>query len=231
MSLLELLFPKQCLGCRKYGSYICAQCISKLEVKQRCIVCQKPAIDGWTHERCKGKYTIDRTIALFPYRSVAGNAIKSLKYKFATQIAKELVEYSVCEIKSNKVLSRHSGHDPESASVPILIPIPMHWKRQNWRGFNQTHILGESLSQSLSLKWEPNLLVRTKQPKAQEGLKREDRIKNVSDVFIFKSSFLNPKSPYILFDDVLTTGSTLSEAGKVLKKAGGREVWALTIAR
>jgi len=230
MGLLDIFYPKQCLGCKKYGKYICRDCIRSLpQVKQRCIVCQRPAIDGYTHPTCRGKYTIDRAIALYPYRSVVGKAIRSLKYKFATEIAKELCEIII----SHSPISLTTQIPPNS----VLVPIPMHWRRKNWRGFNQTEVIGESLSQSLGLSWKPNLLIRTTQPKAQEGLKREDRISNVSNVFslspnpIHKSSILNPKSVYILFDDVLTTGSTLSEAGKVLKKAGAKKVWAVTIAR
>jgi competence protein ComFC len=232
VQLLDLLFPKTCLGCGRYGKYICKECISDLEVKQRCIVCQRPAIDGYTHPYCKGKYTIDRAIALYPYRSVVGKAIRSLKYKFATDIAKELVEYSVQAIHNKNIIFCHSGRDPESASVPILTPIPMHWKRKNWRGFNQTEVLGEQISKKLGLKYEPHVLHRIKQPKAQEGLKKEERQSNVSNVFSLNSQAkLLTTNCYILFDDVLTTGSTLSEAGKVLKKAGAKKVWAVTIAR
>jgi competence protein ComFC len=233
VQLLDLLFPKQCLGCKKYGRYLCENCLAVPQVKQRCIVCQKPAVDGYTHPYCKGKYTIDRAIALYPYKSVVGKAIRSLKYKFATDIAKELSEIII----SHSPISLTTQIPPNS----LLVPIPMHWKRKNWRGFNQTEVIGEQVSNKLGLGYQPNILQRIKQPKAQEGLKKEERLSNVSNVFSLnlKSSILseacnsvvNPKSIYILFDDVLTTGSTLSEAGKVLKKAGAQKVWAITIAR
>jgi competence protein ComFC len=227
VTLLDLLFPRQCLNCKKVGSYICSTCISSLpQVKQRCVVCQKPAVDGYTHPYCKGKYTIDRAIALYPYKSVIGKAIRSLKYKFASDVSKELAEYSIMSIQK---------HHLELISPFVLIPIPMHWKRKNWRGFNQTEVLGEQLSKKLGLRYKSDILIRTSQFKPQEGLKKEERQSNISHVFslspIRKSYFLNPNSIYILFDDVLTTGSTLSEAGKVLKKAGAKKVWALTIAR
>ena len=60
MTLIDLLFPKECLGCKRPGSYICSSCINKLSsIKLLCPECQKPAVDGITHVRCKKKLGMD----------------------------------------------------------------------------------------------------------------------------------------------------------------------------
>jgi competence protein ComFC len=244
MGFLDLLFPKQCFGCKKYGAYLCERCVpdhivnknsqhATHIVKQKCIVCEKWAIDGFTHPRCEGKYNVDRIVSLWDYNGAIRRAIISLKYKFASEIAKELAEHSVGALRRQN-LFRHPEFISGSASVPVLIPIPMHWKRKNWRGFNQVEEIGKRLSQSLNLQWEPNLLVRTKQTRVQAGLKAEARSKNVQGVFSINSNYeqrTTNNKLFILFDDVYTTGATLKEAGRVLKKAGTKKVWALTIAR
>lgn len=231
MQLLDLLFPKQCLGCKKQGSYLCLNCISSLPiVKQRCIVCEKQAIDGFTHPKCARKYSIDRMVSIWPYEGVMRKAILSLKYKFATEIAKELADH-ITRTQQISQTSLISLIIPNS----LLIPIPMHWLRENWRGFNQTEEIGKLISEGLGLRYEQNLLFQTKRKQTQAGLKADARFKNIAGVFslnpVHKSSISNPNAIFILFDDVYTTGATLKEAGKVLKRAGAKTVWALTIAR
>ncbi len=195
-------------------------------MRERCIVCEKSAIDGFTHPGCAKKYSIDRVISIWPYEGVMRKAILSLKYKFATEIAKELAEHSVRVVKQL---------NPQIPSNAVLVPIPMHWLRENWRGFNQTEEIGKLISENLGLQHESNILIQRKRKQTQAGLKAKERSINIQDVFslnpIHKSSILNPNSIFILFDDVYTTGATLKEAGKVLKRAGAKKVWALTIAR
>ncbi len=224
MNLIDFLFPKQCLGCKRYGSYICEKCLpSSYIVKQKCIVCEKWAIDGFTHPRCEGKYTIDRTISIWDYNGTIRKAIVALKYKFAKEIADELTQYTL------NTLNNMNIQFPKDS---ILVPIPMHWHRKNWRGFNQVEEIGKSLSQSLDLRYMPNLLLRMERRFAQVGLKAEERTKNIEGVFDINGKLQMPvNKPIVLFDDVYTTGATLKEAGKILKKAGAKKVWVLTIAR
>lgn len=226
MHLLDFLFPKTCFGCKKNGFYICQNCIASTSiVKQKCIVCEKPAIDGYTHEKCKSKYSIDRVISIWAYEGIIRKALLSLKYKFASDIADELAQNSsITLVRIDRNLQNSNA---------VMAPIPLHWKRKNWRGFNQAEELGKRISQSLSLKWESNILVRTKQKAVQANLKADERVKNIEGVFSLNPNYqvLPVNKRLIMFDDVYTTGATLKEAGKVLKRGGARQVWAITIAR
>jgi competence protein ComFC len=226
MGVLDLLFPKQCFNCKKYGSYLCKNCVPPPIIKQKCIVCEKWAIDGFTHPRCEGPYTIDRILSIWDYTGAIRRAIISLKYKFAAEIAKELAGHCARALNLNP-----QGEALRSFS---LVPIPMHWQRENWRGFNQVEEIGKSLSQSLGLGWEQNMLLRTQRRKPQVALNQEQRARNIKDAFSLNSNYERQtmnKENILLFDDVYTTGATLKEAGKVLKKAGVKKVWAVTIAR
>jgi competence protein ComFC len=204
MSLFDILFPRYCLECKQPGKYICDSCISKV------------AHGGW-----RG---IDYSV--FKYEGVIRRAIIALKYKFATDLVDELV--AACIGRSVNQYSLFSNQK----SI-CLVPIPLHWHRHNWRGFNQAELIGEKLAKQMKWDFVPDLLLRTKESTPQVQLKGVGRRKNLNGVFsvnpIRKSLILNHES-LVLFDDVYTTGSTIKEAERVLKLAGFRNIISLTIA-
>jgi ComF family protein len=112
----------------------------------------------------------------------------------------------------------------------ILVPIPIHWHRENVRGFNQSEEIGKIVAGEMNWEFNPDLLIKTRQTISQVELTVEKRKQNLQGVFTVDSKFQIPDS-IIIFDDVFTTGSTLREAAKVLKRAGVQKVWGLTIAR
>ncbi|MCX6703995.1 MAG: hypothetical protein NTZ07_00965, partial [Candidatus Woesebacteria bacterium] len=118
----------------------------------------------------------------------------------------------------------------------VLVPIPIHWHRENVRGFNQSEEIGGQVAKQMGWEFNPEILVKIKPTFSQVELSVEQRKQNLKGVFALVSKFHNkvgyslPDS-IILFDDVFTTGSTLNEAAKVLKRAGVGKVWGLTIAR
>lgn len=204
MNFLDLLFPKKCLECGKEGKYICHDCYSRVS----------PC--GVTPCGMNGS-----NYSIFRYEGVIRKAIISLKYKFAYDIAEELV--NVCVLKLSTFCLLHTT---------TLVPIPLHQKRKNWRGFNQTEIIGEKLAKAMNWKYIPDLLIRNKNTLPQVGLKGSVRRSNLSGVFAVNPNYvLCTKYSVLLFDDVYTTGSTIKEAKKVLKDVGFKNIKSLTIAR
>lgn len=219
MGILDFLFPKKCFGCRASGTYLCKKCISEIPLARTfCPVCKKPSIDGMTHVHCKTPQSLDGVVCVFGYDRAVRRALISLKYKFTFDIAEELVE----------------AVDPEKLVQfqnlkPTFVPIPLHRSRQNWRGFNQSEVLGELITKKFGWDFAPDLLVRTRKTPQQTGLSKEGREKNIRGAFSLNPSYHLQFTNYVLFDDVWTTGSTIKEAGKVLKRNGANRVWALTI--
>ena len=71
MGILDLIFPKTCLGCGREGQYICPNCLAKvLLLKPACPYCEKPSIDGFTHIRCKKKYGLDGLTSIYRFEGV-----------------------------------------------------------------------------------------------------------------------------------------------------------------
>ena len=111
-----------------------------------------------------------------------------------------------------------------------VVPVPLYWFRENQRSFNQSALVGKLLADKLGLKYL-EALKRTKYTKPQVKLKSADRRQNIRNAFAFDSRFSTLASNVILVDDVWTTGSTLRECTYILKRAGAKKVWALTLAR
>lgn len=161
------------------------------------------------------------SVAIFGYQGVIRKAIIALKYKFAADIARELALACVARLK---------GKWPKLNHV-VLIPIPLHSRRENWRGFNQAEEVGKIIASELGWQYKPNLLVRTVNTVPQVGLRGKSRHQNVKDIFTLSSSPKPAsKATILVFDDVYTTGSTMREAIKVLRKRGFSRVFGLTIA-
>jgi competence protein ComFC len=224
MSILDLIFPKTCLGCRKEGKYICDNCLVKVQfLKSVCPYCEKASIDGFTHIKCQMKFGLDGLTSVWDYDGVIRKAIQALKYKYSTEVGKELSGRIVDWLISNIELIPNSS---------VLTPIPLHWHRQNVRGFNQSIEVGKEVADAMNWKFIPDLLIKEQQTISQVELSVEKRKQNLQNVFSVNPNYiLSTLHSILVFDDVFTTGSTLREAAKVLKRAGVVKVWGLTIAR
>ena len=111
-----------------------------------------------------------------------------------------------------------------------IIPVPLHPTRQRERGFNQASLLAELLSAELSIQFKP-ALERIRYTTTQTALDRAERMENLHNAFRLRKNAEVRGLCVLLIDDVLTTGSTLSECARVLKRAGAISVHAATAAR
>lgn len=117
---------------------------------------------------------------------------------------------------------------------PLIIPIPISKKRLRERGFNQNHLWGRFFAKQIpNSSYRPSYLLKTKSTKKQALIKkRQERILNVKDVFSVPLRKRNhiQNGDIILIDDLTTTGATLEEAARTLKKAGARNIIMLSLA-
>jgi ComF family protein len=225
MDLLNLVFPKTCLGCGKEGKYICDECLGKSRLAEPiCSHCKRASRNGETHPDCSEKEGLDGLTSIWEYDGVIRKAILSLKYKYSTKVGEELSNHFASGVERSNI-----GQFVLKAST--LVPIPLHWHRENTRGFNQSIEVGRVLTAKMGWVFEPNLLVRRKTTIPQVELSGDKRRQNLKDVFSVVPSKETINTSYIIFDDVFTTGSTMCEAAETLRRAGAARVWGLTIAR
>lgn len=229
--VLNFLFPKKCVGCNRTGSYFCPNCIK--DIKQSdlvCPFCERSALGGITHPVCTRKYGLNGLWFLGTYHNPLRKALQKLKYKWITELAEILVDLTIeyWVIKQPLLLDKLKKDRGEGW---VVVPVPLHWTRKNWRGFNQAELIAKLFSQKMGLNYA-DALIRTKNTKPQVGKDSYLRKQNIKGAFS-----INPHNPslithnILLIDDVWTTGSTLKECCYVLKREGAKSVWALTLAR
>jgi len=225
MFLKELLFPKICLGCGYLGMYICPNCQKNLRYveKDLCLYCQRASYFGLTHPGCKRSKGIDGGLSVFYYNNSLKKIIKTIKYRLANDVWKEL--YQIIKPEKLKKINFYKQLDDDF----FLQPVPLHEKKLKERGFNQAQIITNFFHQLLGFPMS-DLLVRTKDTKPQAQLSQgKKRYLNIRGAFSIKKEVKNKQ--IILIDDVITTGSTIKEAANVLKRHGAKKVFALTIAK
>ena len=155
-------------------------------------------------------------ISLFPYTGIVQKAIKTIKYRYAYKVTDDLLCYTSL---------------PELPKQSVFIPIPLHPSRRRLRGFNQAEIIARILSKRFDIPVQTDILKRIRKTIPQVDMKnREDRLLNMKNVFIIYTR-LSKNNLIILVDDVYTTGATMQSACEVLKRAGTKTVWGLTIAQ
>ncbi len=156
------------------------------------------------------------------YRGKLKDVILLYKYHGIRVLGKELADFA------DKML----GGDQEIwQGVEIILPVPLHPRRKRERGFNQSTILVKELAKIKNISFSQNCLVRTVFRPPQTSMDSHEREENVKGVFeVRKKEKLSGKI-VCLVDDVYTTGATIRECARVLRKAGVREVRAVTLAQ
>ena len=225
--LLDLVFPRLCLGCGDYLSrgqdWLCDKCSSSIKISNSffCPEClaRLPDFQKTCHQSNRyilaaaGNYenqALRNLIHFFKYRRFLGLA------PFLAQILSDYLE---------KVLN------PGELKEFLFVPIPLHWLREKKRGFNQSRILAE-ITASLFGSKALDCLERTIDNKPQASLQeKEDRKRNMAGCFRIKNPEAVRGKNFIIVDDVFTSGATMDEAAKILKAAGAKKIMALVLAK
>lgn len=187
-------------------------------------MCEKPAIDGFTHPRCRTRYALDGLTSFFRYDGVVKKAVKTIKYRFVSDLAYEFVQ--LIPQAQLDTFGLRLGENP------VIVPVPLHDERLRHRGFNQAESLGRVLAARLNISVRTDILRRVAKTAPQVSMStREERMQNMEHVFEAARGEPVKNMNVLLFDDVFTTGATMRSAANTLKRHGARGVWAVTMAR
>lgn len=218
-----MLYPIKCPFCGKItGDGICENCRKKYPfIKEPiCKKCGKP-LDIEEQEYCydcqRKKHVFCEGRALWLHKGSVSEAVYALKYKnkriygeiFGTEMGKQFSRY----------LAEHQ--------VGLIIPIPLHKKRERYRGYNQAEILADQISEISGIPVDSEVLVRVKETTAQKELDDRQRRRNIKNAFSVKKEIY--AGNVALVDDIYTTGSTLDEAADVLLASGVAKVYFMVI--
>jgi len=223
-AFLDILFPKFCVGCGDEGQFLCGACKAGLIFSApSCPLCQLRNFDGVLCSSCQEKSGLRRFLAPFSYRrELARDLIHAYKYEGVRELA-DYFSQTIAEFL-NFYRVRLDGRF-------ILVPIPLHRRREAERGFNQARLLAEKLGGRFGCEVVDALKRRRRTEQQIEMESYDKRRENVAGAFEVINGELVKNHAVILIDDVSTSGATIFEAARLLRQSGANTVWAIVIAK
>src|SRR6266705_1564962 len=228
---VSLLYPSVCTICGRSiraGEYLCDQCEAKTVriVAPFCQKCSEPfegaITSAFTCANCAHRTIyFDAAVAAYRGRGIVRQVIHEFKYGRQIHLRHLVGRWLNSALDDERLRQSH---------FDVIVPVPLHPARQRERGFNQAGLLAELLSAETSIPVKP-LLERTRYTTTQTALDRAERMENLHNAFRLRKNADVRGLRVLLVDDVLTTGSTLNECARILKRASAFSVHAATAAR
>ncbi len=221
--LLDAILPMKCLGCGKItdGETVCEKCFSSITVNQT-LFCGK----------CRARLADNKGVCHKDFPFILGAAAS-----YDNELVKELVRgLKFKYLRSASLpLGRLVVNYLKNLGIPLdnfsVLPIPLSKNRSKERGFNQSELIAKYVAAELKLELVEDGLLRTKKSKPQSETKNvAERKENVRGAFSVKNQQAISGKNLFLLDDVITSGSTMEEAARVLKSAGARKIIAISAA-
>lgn len=219
--VINLFFPKVCSGCNSLllseEKTICTICRHNLPLTN-----QHLDPENIYFKKFYGRVSLNHVSALlfFYKKGIVQQLIHNLKYKGHQEIGTVLGNWYAEDLKEVEALQ----------NIDAIVPVPLHYKKFKERGYNQLSYFGQSLSENLKVSYNPNLLKRVLYSESQTKKNLKKRNENTNTVFDVVFTENDHNKHYLLIDDVLTTGATLTACAKALLKIPGTKISVVCIA-
>jgi competence protein ComFC len=230
-ALSSLFYPAACVACSaniEPPAYLCESCRARAPriAPPFCAKCSEPFSGAITQTfscaNCEHRILhFDSAVAAYRSRGLVRKLVHAFKYGRERHLRHPLAEWLGETMRDPRLRGRH---------FDLIVPVPLHPARERERGFNQATLLAELLARQVALPLRP-VLERIRYTRTQTAYDRAERMENLRDAFRLRKNVNVRQLHVLLIDDVLTTGSTLSECARVLKEAGAISVYAATAAR
>src|SRR2546421_12101149 len=230
-ALTSLFYPSTCVVCAanvERSEYLCADCQRRAPriVAPFCAKCSEPFPGAITQTfrcaNCEHRVLhFECAVAAYRSRGLVRKLVHEFKYAKQRHLRYPVAGWPRETLSDPRLRGRH---------FDVIIPVPLHPARERERGFNQATLLAELLATSTTAPLR-TALERTRYTTTQTAYDRAERMENLHGAFRLRKNRDVRGLHVLLIDDVLTTGSTLSECARVLRKAGAVSVHAATAAR
>lgn len=217
---LDLAFPPSCGVCGAEGTFLCTGCEAGLPraLPPRCPRCWSASGLGLCTDCARAPSALSGARAVYCFEGGARKLVLDLKYRSLYALAEPMGELLALYLLQHPM------------EVDLVVPVPLHRRRQRLRGFNQAEALGRVVGRRLELPLDGGALRRRRNTPQQIRIEgRAPREANVRDAFVCVRPVAGRS--VLLVDDVLTTGATVGECARILQQTGAKAIWALTFAR
>lgn len=218
-----LKLPRICLVCQMpftRHTPMCDLCEKKLNILNHlCLFCTEPILENDKEFCLTCQYQVSdirKIYVFFEYVKPLKNLITDFKFKHGYDLLPYLGDLLLEQLP------------PDALETECLIPVPLHRKKQNSRGYHQTYLLTGYLSKKLNVPMSMQFCQKIKNTAAQSKLNAAERQNNLNDAFIFKKP---PYQKITLIDDIITTGSTLKTLAKGFQNLGIEHIDAWCLAK
>ena len=226
----DLLFPPRCLLCldgpASHGESFCSACADNIADERSRLACPTCGSDVAKYEvrlercaTCRGRsMKIAGTARVGPYRLALAHIFRAYKFHDREELGLTLGEWLVDSVRGAAWLD----------CVEAVVSVPTHWRHRLDRRFHAADVLAAHLAKRLQRPHVP-ILRRVRAGRHQLGLSHAQRVANVRGAFALESGVELHNARLLLVDDVRTTGATIEECAKVLRRAGAAEVYAAVL--
>lgn len=218
---VSLFFPRQCAACGnnlvKGERIVCLTCLHDLPFTDFHL-----QHDNAIAKRFWGRVDVYAATSLLHFQK--GNKVQQLVHELKYNGRDDVGVY-LGEMLGKKLLGADDYKD-----VALVVPVPLHWRKQLKRGYNQSACFAEGIASAMGVQVSTELLQRARHTQTQTKKSREERWLNVKDVFVLKDPEKHQGKHIILVDDVVTTGATLEACAQKLLLIPGARVSIATIA-
>lgn len=215
VSVASMIFPTTCCVCGCLAQIICAACARRFEPMEwiECLGCgNKSKILTPTCHKCDNEKESIQAVVLWKYTTALARAIWNFKYNKQRQTILHLMR--LAPARSIVPLLALCAW----VSRPVLVPVPLHLMREKSRGFNQSLMIAQLLSEIVHIPIETGMVIRTKDtPQQARVARRNDRFRNTQDVFLAQDIANTQCNTFVLVDDVITTGSTMFDMARAIR--------------
>lgn len=213
--IISIIYPNRCISCNEILSFkkkwLCSKCQCDFEAKEhkRCKICGRIIYHNGNCRACNSsKRYFDKGHSVFEYKDSVRNGIMNFKYKglysygefFGKAMADYALDYVIADMDFDYVTA-----------------VPLHYNRLKGRGYNQSEILAKAVAKAIGSEYK-KLLERHIDTKALNSLGKNDRLREIKGAFVLKKGVSVEGKNILVIDDIYTTGTTINECCKVLKK-------------
>ena len=209
---MNLIYAPKCGICGKIcKESLCKKCEKKLESNTI-----------WEIKENQNPYIFfEELISIFKYEGIIRDKIIDYKFNEKSYLYKT---FTIFLLKNKKVFEKIQSYD-------TIIPVPISEKRKKTRGYNQSLLISREISKKTGIKLQENNLIKIKNTIEQSKLDKEEREKNVQNVYQIKNEEILKNKKILLLDDIYTTGNTVNSCCKILKKAKPKKIGVIVIAK
>lgn len=216
--ILEYIYPPKCGFCGKLEkSYVCNKCMNNLKnIHTSGVLSNKKMYE----KSDIGEIFFDELMYIFRYETKIREILIAYKFSGSSYLYKSIVNFL---LKDEKMVEKIKKYD-------TIIPVPVSEKRYNKRGYNQSYLVANEIGKIVGIKRDINVIRKTKDIPQQSSLSKEERKYNVKNAYeLLKKNMCNER--ILLVDDIYTTGNTVNEICKELRKYTTNEIGVLVIAK